>query len=320
MLKDLIIRIAEDTGYHPTQDRVAIINLVHRAAEMLYNRLECNAIMREVTVLVPENKVISLPSFIGPLRGLREARIDVNFNLNPQMYPRFVKNDWEYKWKNWRELRTSPIHTNLGAIGPLTFSVAAVETTPVTLKIVGQTDTANKVEEELVLDSVTKSTVNNFGPNVFNIACFETRNHNIIVKDDTDTEVAVLYNNEQKSFYKLYDISEFYWSKDVADGTTTIEILYKHPYVKMLNDADEFPAPVYENAIYFEAMALWAAPQQGKEQLASAWHEQALIEPNATKQSEEEMLNKRMRFGRNPLYNQIRRRHYNVPFANPRQS
>ena len=311
MFKDILTRVAEDTGYHVTQDRTLLTKLIHRAAEMIYNRLECNAIMREATVLVPENMVISLPSFIGPLRGIKESSIERNFKVNPMMYPRYVKDDWTYKWKNWRELRVSPIHTNLGAVGPLTLTVAAVESTPVTVKIVGQTDTAARIEEEVVMSATSMSTTNSFGPNVYSIVCFDTRTKDITIKDDTNTEVAILYNNEQKTHYKLYDVSEYQWSKDVSDGTTTIEILYKHPLFQMINDADEFPAQGYENAIYFEAMALWAAPQQGKEQLAAAWHQQAMIEPITTKDNEESMLNKKLNFGRNPVYGATRRYYHN---------
>lgn len=312
MFKNILTRVCEDTGYHPTQDRQAIINLVDRAAFMLYNRLECNAIYREVTCLVPENKVIALPSFVGPLRGIKEAVTDINFDLNTQSYPRFVKNDWQYKWKNWVELRSSCIHTSLPSVAPLTFTVAAVETVPITIKIVGQTANSQRIEEELVLDATSKETANSFGPNLFTIACFNTgRVYDVTVKDDDGNTIAVLYNNEEKTEYKLYDISQYSWSKDVADGTTAIEILYKHPYFRMQNDADEFPADGYDNAIYFQSIALWAAPQTGKEALTSAMQAQALIEPKATRDNDEQKMNKKMQFGRNPLYNAIRPRLFN---------
>lgn len=316
MLYDIIKRLSEDTGVHLEQQRTDLVNLVHRAAEPLYRRLECNAIMREVTVLVPSNQVITVPSYIGPMRGLRESVIDNNFALNTMMAPRFVKNDWQYKWKNWRELPGSAIYTDLDVVAPLTITVSAVEGTGVTVHIIGQTNTGQRIEEEVVMDATSKTTTNSFGPNIFTIACFDERQYDISIQDDNDQVVAILYNNENKTHYRKFDVSEFNWSKDVSDGTTTVDLLYKHPYWKMLNDADEFPADGYEDAIYFAAMALWAVPQQGKESMAAAYMQQSLIEPIATKNSEEEKQVKKLQFERHPLYNQIRRRYYHIPVVN----
>lgn len=318
MLFDIIKRLSEDTGIHLTQQRDALVNIVHRAAEMIYNRLECNAIMREVTVLVPENMVISLPSFIGPLRGLKESSIDTNVPLYPMMFPRYMKNDWQYKWKNWIEMPPSPIFQNLNAIAPITFEVAQVEGTGITVKVSGQTPNANRLEEVLLLNSVLKATTNSFGPRIDSIVSFDERQFDITVKDDDGNIIALLYNNQNKTHYKLINVAQYTWSKDVADGTTTMEILYKHPYWKMINDSDEFPAFDYENAIYFLSMSLWAAPQQGKEALAATYFQQSMLEPQATKGSEEQLQQKTIQMGRNPLYNAIRRKYYNISFFDTR--
>lgn len=316
MLFDIIKRLAEDTGLHLEQDRLALVNIANRSAEMLYKRLECNAIMREVTVLVPTNLVISLPSFIGPLRGMRESQTDINFDLNTQSYPRFIKNDWQYKWKNWRELQGSAIGAGLNVIAPLTIEVSAVEATPVTIKISGKTNNAQRLEESILLNEVSATTTKSFGPHIDSIACFDARQYDITIKDDDGNEIAILYNNESKTHYKLIDVSEFHWSRDVSDGNTTVELLYKQPFYKFINDSDEFAAQGYEDAIYFGAMSLWAAPQQGKEQLALMYGQQAMLEPQSDKSNEELHQNKKLQFGRNPFYNQIRRSHYNVPFLN----
>jgi hypothetical protein len=308
MLKNIIQRLAEDTGMHLVQDRAALVNLANRAASMLHTRLECNDIMRETTVLVPENKVIALPSFIGSLRGMRETERDWNFSLYPMMQPRFMRDGWLHKYRNWRELHGSPIYRDLTVIGPLTIEAEGVESTPAVLKISGQTDTAQKVEEELTLSLATGQTSKTFGPIIYSIASFSERSYNISIKDDNGTECAILYNNEEKTHYKLIDVSEFQWTKDVSDGRTTIDLLYKQPLYKMVNDSDEFPADNYDDTIYFQAMSLWASTQPGKEQLMTTFAQQAMMEPHANKNNQEQGQTKKLNFGRNPLYGAIRRR------------
>jgi hypothetical protein len=307
MLKDIITLIAQDTGMDVVQDRAALIQMSNRAAKDLYNKVERNFLRREITVLVPENKVVALPDFVGPLRGIAEATFDIMVPLQTRMQPRYTKSDRQYKFHNWRDLGYTPIHTSLDSIAPLTIEVVAAEATPVTLKIIGQTANSARIEEEIVLDAVTKETTNSFGPDIFAIACLDkNRVYDIIIKDDDGDEIARLANNAKECKYKLIDVSEYPWNLDSADGTL-IDLCYKIPFVDLSNDADSYAFS--DSAVHFNAMAIWLAPQTGKEASAGGYQQQALLELNSEKESDELSNERKFQFERNPYYGAVRRQH-----------
>jgi hypothetical protein len=308
MLKNVIERLAEDTGMNLTVDRAALVKLANRGAEDLHTKIEANFLRREITVVVPRNKVIALPLSVGNIRGLAESTNDLRIPLHTRQQPRYVKSNREYTIHNWRDLGFSPIHTSLDVIAPLKLQIAVVENPAVVVKILGQTVSAQKIEEEVTVSAVEVSTVNSFGPAIFSIASFNTgRLHDIIILDDDDNEIAVLANNAQNTQYKLIDVSEYYWNIDTENDETLVDVLYKLPYTSLENDSDNFLFS--DSAVYFNAMALWLATQQGKEIQAGGFQAQALIEAEANKNDQELMQEKKLDFGRTPYYGTIRRQH-----------
>lgn len=319
MIIDVLTRVASDTGYHPTQKRQALLNLLNNSAREMYDSLECNHIYREVTCVVPRDKLVSLPSMIGDLRGVRAHTEDMPFPIQSMSAPRYVDNRWNYKIRNWRELGHSPVHTYVASVGVLTLETQAIPGNQV-FRISGQTSYADRIEEEITFDETPKVSLSAFGPDIYQLSCIEERNFNIIVKDAEQNEIAVLYNTENETRYLIVDVSQVFWSKDTTEDESLVDICYKHPLWKFTKDTDKFPAGSrYDNAWYHLCMHKFFSPMENRKADSSeqrALYSAAMVE---AKGGAESGIEKRVSFGENKFYNLIRRGYspnYLYPFGN----
>ena len=309
MLIDVLTRVASDAGYHPTQQRTKLIKILSDAAKDLHKILECDKIYRECTLVVPPNKVVSLPSFIGEVRGTRMTTIDTPFDVNSMSAPRYVSGTWQYKIKNWRDLGDSPAHTNLPGVLPLYLYADVIETPNIQVTISGQTASALRDEEIVTLDSSPKQTTKNFGLAIYSISCNTLRSCNIKVKDVDGNEYAILYNTDNYSRYKLIDVSQVFWSADTTDGQTMIDILFKVPVTELTRDTDLFyGGNDYDNAWYYQSMYNYARTMQGREADAARYKAEALGCLIQDKGSEDEGKLKKISFGRNKFFSLFRQR------------
>lgn len=314
MLQDVLLRVAADSGYHPTQQRDALIKLLNQAAKEIYPKLECNKIFREVTLVVPRNKVVSIPSFIGDIRGTRAHTGDYPFDLRSLLTPRYVSGTWNYKYQNWRDLGDSPVHTYVGSINPLTIESAVIEAT--TISITGQTPKAARIQEDILLNGSPKVTINSFGPAIYRISCTTERTCNIIIKDVNGTEIAVLYNTDKQTRYKIIDVSEVFWAVDANPESTLIDVAYKIPLGELTEDTDGFPGgDDYDDAWYSMAMHLHYKPMQGKDIQAADAFKYAMLSLASVKGGTDDNTVQKISFGRNKFYDLIERGGYGTYIA-----
>jgi hypothetical protein len=319
MLLDVITRVSSDTGLHLTQQRNLLVDLANRAALEMHKMLECNKIFRECTLTVPIDAVVSLPAYIGELRGMRMHTNDLPFDLNSMAAPRYVNTTWAYKFKNWRDLGESAIHTAMTGTGPITLVPSVIEIVPAVVSITGQTDIADRVEEKLTLSSfatniIFNRTANIFGPRIDTIACFTKRTGDITVYDSSNTEIAVLYNHQNKTRYKKVDVSKLFWSIDVSDtdkGQSLIDVLYKMPYTRLTNDSDSFPGgDDFNEAWYYFTMATYFSPMKDRASDAGSQRQAAMAAMLAAKDSGESDIIKKVSFGRNKFFSLFKRNVY----------
>lgn len=308
MLIDVLNRIATDVSLKPSDNRTRLIDVLNRGAREMYNRLECNKIYFERTVSVPFNKIITLPSYVGELRGMRTSISEMPFDIYGLSSPRYIKKTWDYKWMNWRDLGESPVMQLPSLIGPVSFSFIA-ETTPITVTISGQTDKATRIEERVLLDVSPKITVNNFGPQIYAISALSpSRTCDITISDANGIILAVLPNVDNKTRFKMIDVSEFGWPQDAPDGTNSfIDILYKVPLRTLTQDTDQFPAgDDYDNAWYYAAMWQYYLNSQNKGSEAQTWEAQMLVALKSVKDGTEGQLMEKITFGRNKYFDAVR--------------
>lgn len=295
MLINVLKRIAADTGFEEVSQRAALLDILQRAADKLHDIVECNSIYRECSLVVTPNAVVALPSYVGILRGMRPFTYDTPFDINA-MRPRYVNSTLGYKKENWRDLGFSPIHTDLEIIAPLTVQSTVAENA--TLIISGQTNTAAKIEESIVLNGAPQVTTNLFGPTIFKIASLDPRTCDVIIKDENGIEIATLYNTDQQTFYKLVDVSQFFWPQDTANGESIVDVLFKVPKSKLVNDTDSFYAgDEYDEAWYHMAMYNYYTPLENRKQDAKDSYANMLLSLKAIKGSNEDDLVKNIVFG-----------------------
>ena len=314
MFLDIITRIAADTGLDVVQQRTTLGRITNHASKALHHMLECNKIFREVSLEVPPDKIITLPDYIGDIRGLRIHTTEMPFDLKAMAVPRYSNNTLQYKIKNWRDLGDSSLHTNLKVVGPLTFTANGVETIPAIIVVSGQSDNANRIEEQVTMSVASTSTIANFGLRIDSIACFSQRVFDITVTDDQGNEIAILLNNQNKTRYKLIDVSQIFWPmSDTVDGMSIIDVLYKLPFAAMINDSDSFTGgDDYDDALYHYGMYLYLLPIQGKEQDSQMELSRAILSIKSVKDGTEDMIDKKLNFGRGKFFDLFKRRRGNM--------
>jgi hypothetical protein len=309
MLYTVIARVSAETGISLTEQRDVLLNLWNAACRIFYAELEVNTMYQEVTLVVPPDKVCSLPYFIGEIKGIRIHSSELLVPLDTINVPRYTNSTVTYRIRNWRDLGDRAICCNLTTVAPLTLTCASIETTPVIVKISGQTDAAVKIEEEILVNATTVQSVNQFGPRIDSIACFSDRDNDIIVTDVNGTMIATLGNDQEKTRYKIIDVSQIFWpANDTTEGDSFIDVCYKVPFVLGKNDTDSFGGgDDYDEAIYHMMLHLNFMNQGGKDTLAAAQLVRAMQLLKAAKDGAEGGFHKKLNWGRNKFYGLFKR-------------
>lgn len=309
MLTDIFNIVCGVTGLDPdeTNNRKVALSIINRGARDLYNSLEADALMREVTLLVPQNAQVSLPPFIGELRAMRECDYSTTVPIHEIGAPRYASDTWAYMWRNWRRKGKEPLASSLSAASLLTFTAPVIETVNVVLTVTGRTALSQRVTETVTLNALTKTTTNSFAA-IESIICPLNRVYNITVTDVLGNTLATLYNNEQRTSYLIVDVSMYAWLNAVGDGTTSaMDVLYKAKFYNFFHDTDEFCADGYDDAVGYKALELWCQNQDGKEQDAILYRAKAMevVVNNLSDKEKGQVI--KISHGANPVYNMFAR-------------
>jgi hypothetical protein len=305
MLYDVLVRVSADTGLHVTQKRSVLLGILNSAADEMFKLVDPLKSHREVTLAVPNNKIVTLPDYIGELRGMKLSADSSRIDLHPINTPRYVTNLDTYKLNNWRDLGEQPVHTLPSASGKLRFLLNSISDPVVEVIVSGETAQAARDEERVSLTASGLETTKVFTPNILAIASFSSdRPCNITIQAEDGTEIAVLYNNRSKTRYKLIDVSEFAWPDSTGSDEALVDVLYTLPVSRLTKDTDSFWAgDDYDDAWYHMAMWCHLSPIQNRKQEAMVSKATALQMLNATKESSERQTEKRLTFGPNKYYN-----------------
>lgn len=312
MLLDVLTELSADTGLSISDKRNTLLAIALRAAKEMHKMLECNKIYREVTLVVPRDKVVSLPGFIGELKGMRMTTNEITFDVNSIGQPRYATNTLGYKYKNWRDLGESPVHTLPAAVGQLTLTTDEVEEEPVSVIVSGQSDKANRVEEVVEISGNSQVTTTLFGPRIDSIVCAtKDRMFDITVLDTDGNELGILYNDQNKTRYKIVDVSRVYWSIDTSADESLIDVLYKLPITTLCRDSDSFYAgDDYDEAWYNMSMFFYLKPIQNRMPDALTHRAAALDMLRTAKDGGESGIVKKLQWGRNPFHSIFNRTRY----------
>jgi hypothetical protein len=190
------------------------------------------------------------------------------------MRPRYNQFNWPDMWRNFRllgkkALMATVTNTSVGVI-----SVPTIDNPPIIITVAGPTQFATLMQESIVMDSLSKQTINNYSD--YSSVKKDRVNSCDVVLSDVDGKVlTVIPNNEVEAKYQTVDISSCPWlpqSTSVTDNY--VEILYKKNLPMLSLDSDEFPAFGFDNVLVNKMMQLWSE-EQGKPDQATMYDQKA---------------------------------------------
>lgn len=311
MLADILKTFCIESGYDPVNQREAALTYINRAALRIYQSLEADAAMREVVLCVGRNLQVSLPSFVGQPRGMRETfNSGSNFEslgMTIPMFeigvPRYTSDSSLFRWRNWTLKGTSPIAQTSSVAGPLVFVSAFADPT-VNITVSGATEDSNLVAETVNMSAPVVQTINAFDTNkIISITCPTYRQYDIIIQDTNGVELAKLYNNEYKTRYVIMDVAAYPWIAVGGNGNTILaEFLYKAKFTKFFNDTDEFIAEGYDDAIASKALSLTFYGQEGKEGQALGYMQDSMELIDLQTSNSEVGSERKIQHGPNKIY------------------
>lgn len=307
MIIDILLAYCNKTGLHPVNDRITALFDINRAAKEIYDGLEPDRGLSEVVLSVPKDKQLSLPYYIGELRGIREYKYSTPIPLYSIGQPQYSSSTWQFLWRNWRQKPVSPIHTSLDNGGILSLNQPTADSSVVSVAM--QTVNGNRIVENITMDATIKNTTNS-PSKIYSISsATQGRLYDCVVKDIVGVEIATLFNNQQKTRYLTIDVSEFQWGSSFTnDGVTTLaECLFKPALIKMYYDTDEFICEGYDDAVYCKAMEIWYHGQEGKENDAIAFGMKATRVTDLATRSQEQGEMKTVQFQPNGVYNAFKK-------------
>lgn len=264
-------------GLNPSSstDRVTLLRFLNEAAKELYVQADFTGSLMEQVFKVNGDQTISLPSYVGEIRGVRELASMQAWHLN-QMRPRYNQFNWPDMWRNYRlcgkrALQATVTNASVGVI-----TVAEVEDPPIVVTVSGPTTKATLAYEAVTMSAISKQTVNAYTD--YNAVKKDRINNCDVTLSDVDGKVlTTIPNNELESQYQIIDVSSCPWlpqSTSVIDNY--VEMLYKKtlPYLSL--DSDEFPAFGFDNVVVNKIMQLWFE-EQGKIDVAIAYAAKASL-------------------------------------------
>lgn len=275
-LKTIRDSIAADTGYHPdtsAEDKALLNREINEVAFDVYNKNDLVGSLFELVAYYDiESKLISLPWYVGDIRGGRYYDTPVQITLR-DIRPRYSTQGFSMALRDFREVGLSTLWQQPTAWSALTFSYPEGETeaTSLTIAVIGETPVSSNTEEQLVIPAGSSSatTVNNFvgAPRI--IEKKRTNSFDVSIKDIHANELAIIPNGELKSQYAIWQVMDDNIVGSLSPSNA-IEILYKERYRKLVNDYDSILNDRYDDVIKWKFMEEYYSKQEGKELLAMA--------------------------------------------------
>jgi hypothetical protein len=274
-VKYILTQFGAKVGLNPnaSTSRTIMLRFLNEAADELYNQSDMPGSLYEQVFKVNGDQTISVPMYVGFVRGARELDSQVAWSIN-QMRPRYNQFNWIDMWRNLRlknrqALQATVTNQSVGVI-----TVPVIDTPPITVSLQGPTAVAQSVTEVVTITSLSTQTQNQFLD--YTVVHKSTLTQYDVTLSDIDGKVlTVIPSNEYSALYQIIDVSQCPW---LAISTSTLdhylEILYKKALPQLSQDADEFPAPGFDNVIVNKMLQLWFE-EQGKPEIAMGYDTKA---------------------------------------------
>lgn len=268
ILNDLVSALGIDIG--DSSQKNLVIAGVNQCAEEIYKKTDLKgALMEQVFDLDVDSAQVSLPYYVGEVRGARhyDSRLKISINTYAPRYHYGMRHEvWALKC---RKLRKSPLAREISNESTLTFRLPLVETSDVVIKVIGPTNNSAQIEETITIlaGELEAESVGNFKMPLNSIQRVSLGTYNVTILDAEDNELGIIPNNQFSAEYNIYQVMDW----DSTENTSVIECLYKLRFTPFRNDYDEFICgPEYDKAIYWKYMEHELGRQQKLDQAVLA--------------------------------------------------
>lgn len=308
-LEYILRRVESKSGLSASNSaqRARLLDVINEAARELYKSRDLPNCLQECYVRVTADSEIALPQFVDEIRAIRSTEWNDIWTLR-DMRPRYNSVDWPNKWRSWRIKGYSPIavtHTN-AAPGTIEIEQANSECV---VSLVGETESSNKIAEEVTLSATTQ-------PWTINFTGFKTikknivTDHDVTIKDADGTELAILYSDQLESKYLIVDVSAYPDLQTCQDGSSVMEVLFKPKLPRLENDTDSFPVFGFDDVLVLKTMQLLMEDEEGKEQKAILAFNKAEHLINRITEDKNGTVEKQIKFVPNKKFGIFNRRYW----------
>lgn len=271
----ILKRAGAKMGLNPADpdQRQTLLYWVNEGAREVYDQADEVGTLMEQVFKVNGDQTVSMPWYVGPLRGAREYASMQAWHVN-QMRPRYNSFNWPDMWRNYRLRNKQALMATVSnqSVGVLT--VPAVETPAVVVSLTGPTTVASSVTEIVTMDAVQKFTVNQF-LDYTNVTKNVINGYDVMLSDVDGKLLTVIPNCMFQAQYQIVDVSSCPWlPQNTSTFDNYMEFLYKKVLPILYNDNDEFPGIGYDDVIVNKMLQLWNE-EQGKPDMAIAYDSKA---------------------------------------------
>lgn len=258
MLIDIITALKD---YVATEEQSTILRYVNAAAKELYDSADLPGSLFERDFCVDAtNQHVTVPWYAKEIRGVRRKEYFTQQQI-VDMRPRYNKTPWMQPCNQWRLIAETPLEQHITQAGRLVVTLAEAEETAVDVIIVGQTTTSNIFTETLTFapGDLTKTTSKQYTqPQPFGIkSIIKSRltTYDVTVTQEADErQIATIPNVLRRASNQLVSLRDE--EAGPFSDSECYEILFKWPYIELINDTDEFlNSDRYDQVIAWKAKA-----------------------------------------------------------------
>jgi hypothetical protein len=269
----MLIDVLEFVQARTQLTREVALREINYAWRELYNADDLPNSVFELTITpVDASAIISLPYYVGTLRGVKQnvmGRERVTL-LTPRPY--YQDQTYFQSPFTWRILGVSPIKQSVLNSTTVTLTFDQPVTAQVVVTLSGPDDRGENAREQITfgIGDITKESTKRFA-DFLQISKDIYTTNNLRVLNAIDSEIAVVPNTAYESKYTITQITD--QCNEACNWCRCFDILYKRVCPVLFFDED----PLYgmENVLMTKTLEWITMPKDGQLNLASAYGEKA---------------------------------------------
>lgn len=260
MLSYILKQVSKEVGTNllNATHRLLLVDDVNRAAKELYESSDLfDSLDEEVFDIYTANEnQASLPWYVEFIRGLRnfDGRYAVDLEDPKNRYFQGINTEiWNQRLRNKRR---SAVAREVENQSRITFRIVETETTDIVFTIVGPTHNASQVTETVTLSagSLEVETTKQYTDGIRKISKDRVTDNDVIIEDVNDNELGRIPNHLLETKYTVIQVMDSITST-ASDPQNAVEVLFKRPFVPLINDGDEFQCGSrYDDAIVWKIL------------------------------------------------------------------